>query len=129
MPESSAVAADAFVAAINAADLSALRALMTEDHAFTDALGNGFSGADAMITGWRYFFRAYPGYWIRIHHTFVDGDRVALFGEAGGKWRVEERILPTTWKVAAAWLAEVQAGKIRSWTVFCDTAWAKQPSC
>ena len=65
MPASPAEVASAFVAAINAADLTALRALMTDDHTFTDARGMTFSGADKMIAGWQYFFRAYPDYWNR----------------------------------------------------------------
>jgi ketosteroid isomerase-like protein len=52
----------AFIAAINAADTTALRALMTDDHTFTDALAHSFSGAEAMLSGWKHFFHAYPGY-------------------------------------------------------------------
>ena len=61
--------ARAFVAAINAEDPDALRALMTDDHTFTDARGNSFSGADKMRLGWQYFFRTYPNYRIDIEHT------------------------------------------------------------
>ncbi len=127
MTAASLEVAGAFVAAINAADLVALRALMTDDHTFTDARGNSFSGAEKLIAGWQHFFRAYPGYWIRIHQSFAAENHAALFGEAGGGWRVADRILPGTWQVAAAWLAEVESGKIRSWSVFCDTAWADPP--
>ena len=119
--------ARAFVAAINAEDLNALRALMTDDHTFTDARGMTFSGADKMIAGWQYFFRAYPDYWIHIDQSFANGSEVALFGGAGGKWRVNDRILDKNWTVAAAWLAEVESGKIRHWSIFCDTAWIKPP--
>ncbi|HEX4007994.1 MAG TPA: nuclear transport factor 2 family protein [Acidobacteriaceae bacterium] len=127
MPNSPVETAGAFVAAINAGDLAALRALMTDDHAFTDARGNNFSGIEEMIFGWQYFFSAYPAHWIHVDRSFTDGTRVALFGEAGGKWRVGERVLDTSWTVAAAWLAEVESGKIRSWSIFCDTAWADPP--
>jgi limonene-1,2-epoxide hydrolase len=127
MPQSPAETASAFVAAINAADLVALRALMSHDHTFTDARGNSFSGVDQMVFGWQHFFNAYPGYWIQVDRSFADGARVALFGEAGGKWRVGERILDKSWTVAAAWLAEVESGKVRRWSIFCDTAWADPP--
>jgi limonene-1,2-epoxide hydrolase len=117
----------AFIAAINAADTTALRTLMTEDHTFTDALGHSFSGAEAMFSGWQHFFHTYPGYRITIDHTFADSSHVALFGKAEGGWRVNDTILPQRWSVPAAWLAEVQSSKIRHWTVFCDTAWASPP--
>ncbi len=128
MPISPLDVASAFVKAINNEDLPALRELMTEDHTFTDALGRSFSGAEKMTAGWRHFFDAYPGYSIRIGATFVDGCRVALFGEAGGKWKVDDRVLPATWSVRAAWLAEVQDGKLKKWSVYCDTGWASPPA-
>lgn len=127
MPEPPVSVARAFVAAINAGDVAALRALMTNDHTFTDALGHSFSGAETMISGWQFFFRAFPEYWIRVDTCFADGDRVALFGEAGGRWRVDGQVLPGSWKTAAAWLAEVRDGRVKHWRVFCDTAWASAP--
>jgi limonene-1,2-epoxide hydrolase len=117
-----------FVDAINRADLFALRAGMTEDHTFTDALGQSFSGAEGMIAGWKHFLDAFPGYWIRIDHSLAEGERVALFGEVGGRWRVGDQVLEESWKVAAAWLAEVDEGKVQRWSIFCDTGWATPPT-
>jgi ketosteroid isomerase-like protein len=117
----------AFVAAINAASPTALRALMTDDHAFTDAQSHTFSGAETMLSGWQHYFHAYPNYSITITETFTDADKVALFGKAEGGWRVNETVLPQTWSVPAAWLAEIQNKKVRHWTVFCDTSWAAPP--
>jgi limonene-1,2-epoxide hydrolase len=128
MPDSPIDVAGAFVKAINQADLVAMRAAMTDDHTFTDALGRSFSGAEKMIAGWKHFFAAYPGYWIRVDTALADGARVALFGEAGGKWKVEDRVLPDTWNVAAAWLAQIEAGKVKKWSVYCDTGWATPPA-
>jgi len=128
MADSSLHVARAFVQAINQRDLVAMRALMTEDHTFTDALGNRMSGADNMITGWRQFFEAFSEYWIRVETAFADGPKVALFGEAGGQWKVEGRAMPEKWSVRAAWLAEVEGGRVKSWTVYCDTGWAKPPA-
>lgn len=127
MPKTPEEVAHAFVAAINAEDPNALHDLMTEDHTFTDALGNSFSGADKMRFGWQHFFRAYPGYRINIQHTFAAANRVALFGDANGGWRVDDIVLPQRWTVSAAWLAEVENEQIRHWTVFCDTSWANPP--
>ena len=116
-----------FISAINGRDLSALRSLMTEDHVFTDARGTRFCGAQVMVDNWQHFFYAYPQYWISIDSNFADGNRVALFGTAGGKWRVDGTVIPGSWSVSAAWLAEVENGKIRRWSVFADTGWTTPP--
>jgi predicted ester cyclase len=100
---------------------------MADDHTFTDARGNSFSGADKMRLGWQHFFHAYPSYRIDIERTFAKGDTVALFGKAAGGWRVNDSVLPQRWTVSAAWLAEVENEKIRHWTVFCDTSWVNPP--
>jgi limonene-1,2-epoxide hydrolase len=117
----------AFVAAVNAADLDALHGLMTEDHTFTDARGNSFSGSEKMRLGWQHFFDAYPGYHIDVRHTFAEGNRIALFGEAAGGWRVNDVVHPQRWTIPAAWLAEVENERIENWSVFCDTNWANPP--
>jgi len=127
MPTPSETTALAFVAAINAPDLNALRTLMTDDHTFSDARGNRFSGAEKMIAGWQHFLHAYPNYRIDVQHTFQSASHVALFGQASGKWRVDHHILPQSWTVSAAWLAEIADDKVRTWTVFCDTSWATPP--
>ncbi len=128
MPTTPGDIAHTFVAAINAEDSVALRALMTDDHTFTDARGNSFSGAEKMQLGWQHFFRAFPGYRINIEHTFAKGNQVALFGKAAGGWSVNDHVLPQRWTVAAAWLAELEEEKIKHWTVFCDTTWVNPPA-
>jgi ketosteroid isomerase-like protein len=119
--------AHSFIAAINAEDVPALSALMTEDHSFIDALGNRFTGADKIVAGWRYFFHAFTMYRITIAHAISERDRAALFGEAAGRWRVNDRVLDDSWRAPAAWLATVREGKIAEWRVFCDTGWSKAP--
>jgi ketosteroid isomerase-like protein len=117
----------AFIEAINRGDVAALLALMSEDHTFTDSLGRSFSGAEQMVAGWRYFLDAYPGYWIRVDAAMADGARVALFGEAGGGWKSDGRVLAAKWSARAAWLAQIEGGRVKAWSVFCDTGWAKPP--
>jgi ketosteroid isomerase-like protein len=117
-----------FVAAINARDISAMRSLMTEDHTFIDARGTRYYGADLNIDNWKNFFVAFPQYWISITSSFAYNDRVGLFGEAGGKWRVDGTVIPGSWKVTAGWLAEIENGKVSRWEIFCDTAWATPPT-
>ena len=125
MPDSPLDVVSAFVAAINEEDLGAMRAAMTDDHTFTDALGRSFTGAEEMIAGWRQFFDAYPGYTIDFEVAFADEFRVALFGKASGMWKVEDPLRRETWTVPAAWLAEIENGKVKKWTVYCDTGWVK----
>jgi hypothetical protein len=128
MPKNPRNVALDFVAAINAADLPTLRTLMTDNHTFTDALGNRFSGAEKMHFGWQHFFHAYPNYQITITHTFAEENRAALFGNATGGWRINDIVQSKKWTVSAAWLAEVENEKISHWTVFCDTGWANPPA-
>ncbi len=70
-----------------------MRALVTDDHTLTDALGNRTSGAGTMLDSWTRLFDAIPGYGMRADFELADGSRVVLFGEAGGKWRVNSRVL------------------------------------
>lgn len=127
MSDSSLDIARAYVQAINARNMAAIPALLTPDHIFTDALGARIIGARTMMMAWRHFFDLFPEYWMRVDTAMADGAQVALFGEAGGQWRVEGRVLPRGWKVRAAWLAGIEAGKVKTWSVFCDTGWTKPP--
>jgi SnoaL-like domain len=128
MSDSSLDTARAYVQAINARNMAAIRALLTPNHTFTDALGARLIGDRTMLMGWQHFFDLFPEYWIRVDTALADGAHVALFGEAGGRWKVEDRVLPRTWKVRAAWLAEVEGGKVKAWSVYCDTGWARPPA-
>jgi ketosteroid isomerase-like protein len=81
-----------------------------------------------MLQGWRYYFAAYPFYRISVAHIVAQGAAVGLFGEASGGWRVDGKVLEKRWTVRAAWLAEIEDGKVSRWSVFCDTGWAKPPA-
>ncbi len=127
LSDSSLDTARAYAQAINARNLAAIRALLTPDHIFTDALGARIIGARTMMMAWQHFFDLFPEYWIRVETALADEARVAMFGEAGGRWKVEDPVLPRTWKVRAAWLAEIESGKVKTWRVYCDTGWTKPP--
>jgi hypothetical protein len=101
---------------------------MTEDHIFTDALGNSVSGAAQMISGWQDFLYAYRDYRVSVAQVFAKNGEVAIFGVAEGRWRVEGKVSAQAWKVNGAWLAKVVDAKVERWRVFCDTGWAK-PRC
>jgi ketosteroid isomerase-like protein len=127
MPRTPIEVIASFVSAINAMDLTALRSLMTDDHVFTDARGTSYFGADKMMENWQKFFYAYPKYWISVDHSLAKGFRVALFGNAGGKWRVRGTVVPGSWQVTAAFLGEVNKDKVSRWSIFCDTSWVSPP--
>jgi hypothetical protein len=40
---------------------------------------------------------------------------------------VDGKVIPGSWKVQTAFLAETEKERIRRWSIFCDTAWATPP--
>ena len=107
-----------FIECINAHNVEALGKLMSDDHTFIDAHGNQVSGKDKMIPGWRGYFTWFPDYYIEVAEIFEDGDKVALFGFAGGSFHGRET---EDWRLPAAWKAEVKDGRVTLWQVFADT--------
>lgn len=108
----------AFIDCINAHDVEKLGALMSDDHTFIDAHGNRVSGKDKMVPGWRGYFAWFPDYYIEVTEIFDDGDKLALFGFAGGSFQGKET---ESWRLPAAWKAEVKDGRVTLWQVFADT--------
>lgn len=113
--------AEAFVSAINGHDADALALLMTEGHALVDGLGNRVVGKAAVLAAWRGYFAMVPDYWIEVRRV-IEGDGVtAVFGRAGGTYAPTGRLDPDRrWEIPAAWLAELEGGKLASWSVFAD---------
>jgi uncharacterized protein (TIGR02246 family) len=103
-----------FAAAINAHDVDAIAALMTDDHVFVDSLGNRTEGAQNMRAGWRGYLAMCPDYWIRVDVAMPDGATVLAAGAAGGT------IDGQRWEIPAAWQAAVRGGRIAEWRVFAD---------
>jgi hypothetical protein len=71
-------AAEAFVSAINRHDVTELVALMSEDHAFIDAVGGTATGREIMRQGWTGYFEWFPDYWIDFAEVLVSGNRVKM---------------------------------------------------
>ncbi len=111
----------AFMNAINAHDVDTLSKLMTENHVFNDSLGNSVTGRDKMNAGWKDYFVFCPDYWVS-HEEFLERDRlVAVFGSAGGTVAAGGTLpIENKWRVAAAWLAEVEDGQVNAWRVYAD---------
>src|SRR5437868_3664906 len=93
-----------FVEAINAHDVDAVCALMTEDHRFIDSLGEAFVGRDVMRAGWMHYFGMVPDYTICVDESFQSGPAVALFGSTSGTYSPDGSLRPENrWSTPAAW--------------------------
>ncbi len=91
---------------------------MSDGHTFMDAHGRQVSGKEKMIAGWRGYFEWFPDYYIEVTEVFEDEDKLALFGFAGGTFKNKEG---ESWRLPAAWKAEVKDGRVSLWEVFADT--------
>jgi uncharacterized protein (TIGR02246 family) len=110
-----------FLDRINQRDPDQLAALMTEDHVFTDSLGHKVQGRDAMRAGWRAYFAMCPDYWVSHVEILTNGDLVAVFGEAGGTIAAGGKPpAANQWSIRAAWLARVENGLVKEWSVYAD---------
>ncbi|MGA2219219.1 MAG: nuclear transport factor 2 family protein [Terracidiphilus sp.] len=113
--------AQAFVRAINRHDTDELASLMTEEHHFTDSLGNRVQGRAKMQAGWAAYFLMVPDYFIAIEETYNDGPAVVMIGEAGGTYTSDGRLTPESmWKTPAAFRALIDHGQIAEWRVYAD---------
>jgi ketosteroid isomerase-like protein len=108
----------AFIDAINGHNVEALGSLMTDDHMFIDAHGNGVSGREQMLAGWRGYFDWFPDYQIEVNDVFEKGDEFAIFGFAGGSFKGDA---DRKWHLPAAWKAIVRDERIALWQVIADT--------
>ena len=114
-------AALAFVAAINSDCPEAVSACMTDDHVFTDSLGNRVEGKAKMTAAWAAYFRMVPDYSIAIAETLADGDIVVLLGTAQGTYTADGQLRPENrWSTPAALRARVRGSLIAEWQVYAD---------
>lgn len=99
--------------AINARDLDALVALMTDDHRFVDTEGTAFEGIERCREVWAGFFSAFPDY--RNHfETLIERDgTVSIVGRSTCS---DARLAgPALWSVI------ILDGAVREWRVHEDT--------
>ena len=101
----------AFNDAINARDLDALTALMTDDHRFVDSDGAIVNGKAACTEAWRDFFAAFPDY-----RNVFDDMRSTTPGVVDNVGHSECSFAPLDGP--ARWRAEVRDGKVSLWQVF-----------
>lgn len=109
-----------FIKRINAGDVNALCELMSEGHIFQDALGKRFIGRETMRQGWTMYFKLVTDYQVHAVEFFQTQDRLAVFGNASGRYTGGAAAKETFWEVPAAWRAVVQDGLIAEWRVYAD---------
>ncbi len=110
-----------FMECINRHDADKLAALMTEDHAFIDSLGNAVRGREQVRAAWKSYYAMCPDYWVTHEEVFDNGKVVAVFGAAGGTIATHGQLTAKNkWRTPAAWLAVVDGDLIQEWRVFAD---------
>jgi len=113
--------AHAFVRAINRQRVDALAELMTEEHRFTDSMGNAVEGREKMRAAWAAYFRMVPDYTVAIEETFCDGPVVVMLGMAQGTYAPDGQLKPENrWTTPTAFRAFIQEKKVAEWRVYCD---------
>lgn len=125
MASSNESVAHAFADAIGHQDVSALAALMTENHRFIDSLGNVVEGREKMRGGWAGYFRMVPDYTVTIEETYLDGSVVVMIGSAQGTYARDgkpaaEQSEANRWRTPAVFRAVVKDGKVAEWRVYAD---------
>jgi len=114
MPTNAATIALSFMGRINARDVEGLISMMTEDHTFTDSLGQSIKGRKWLQPAWEAYFEFCPDYWVTHDQVMVSGAIVAIFGHAGGT------VAGIKWKTPAAWKAVIRDGQVQEWRVYAD---------
>jgi ketosteroid isomerase-like protein len=110
-----------FLERINQHNVDKLAELMTADHVFIDSLGNAVNGREKMRFGWRAYYALCPDYWVSHEEIFSEGNRVGVFGAAGGTISVNGKVLAENkWRTPTAWLAVVENGLVKQWRVYAD---------
>jgi ketosteroid isomerase-like protein len=110
-----------FIKAVNAADVTAVCDLMTEDHLFIDSDGGEVRGREAMRRGWIGYFSMMPDYKIQVQETYSRGTVVVMIGTATGTYSPDGKLRPENrWRVPAAWRAVVRGGRVAVWQVFVN---------
>lgn len=110
-----------FVEAINDHDVDRVLAMMTDDHVFVDSGGNAIEGKNRQRTPWQRYFEMFPDYHVTVRNVLQENDVVGVFGLATGTLASAGEIsYDRSWKLTAAWRAELQGDRIARWQVYAD---------
>jgi ketosteroid isomerase-like protein len=112
---------EALVAAINDGRAERVAAAMSLDGLFIDSLGRRIEGRQALIDGWRGYFRLFPDYRIEVDGMMIEGQEALLHGRARATLhRDGHKVEGGAWEINAAWRALSDGRRIASWQVFAD---------
>jgi ketosteroid isomerase-like protein len=109
-----------FVAAINSHDVQCIVGLCSAQHRFVDSLGAVLTGHENLRDAWTAYFSMFPDYTITVDSVVESNSLVLLSGWAAGTLQTAGVAAGATWRIPAAWRAEVRGNLIDSWQVFAD---------
>jgi ketosteroid isomerase-like protein len=113
-----------FIDAINRGDIARLAQLMAEDYELRVFEEAARRGRQQGLADWRAYLSHFPDYIILPHKSVATGDLAAVLGTTIGSHLgladAEEM------KLTLIWLAKVEHGKVRNWTLVADTLSARQ---
>lgn len=110
-----------FITAVNSRNVESISGLISDDHKFTDSLGNVFRGKEVMTKGWINYLNLFPDYKIEVDEVYDKENKVMFTGKASGTYlRSDNQSEENHWVINAAWRALVENGKIKEWQVFGD---------
>lgn len=111
-----------FVLQINDHNVDGIYILMSDDHTFIDALGNKTQGRDKAKNQWEIIFDVFPNYKIIINNVMENATVFLADGNVEATLKkIKNDQNNDHYKLPAAWKAEIENGKIKSWQIFSDT--------
>jgi uncharacterized protein (TIGR02246 family) len=112
---------EAMVAAVNSGRAERVATAMSLDAVFVDSLGRRIEGRQALLDGWRGYFRLFPDYRIEVDSILADEQEAMLHGRARGTLHRDGHNVPGGgWEIPAAWRAVSDGRKLSLWQVYAD---------
>ena len=102
-----------FVAATNAHDAEAMRALVSEDFTYIDSWREGVTGRDKVILGAERLFEADPGFNIEVESVSFSDPFVLMRGWANSS-------VPAFGRRRAVWRARCEDGRVCEWQSWAE---------
>lgn len=104
--------AERFVAAVNAHDLDALGALMTDDFAYIDSWREGIVGRDNVLAAVAVLFAADKGFGIEVERKFYRAPHVLMSGKVISMQFADKR--------RAVWRARCDGDRLAEWQSWAE---------